>query len=49
MTQLIKKSPGAFTLVELLVVIAIVGGLAVLVVPAIKSADAFGKINGGFV
>jgi prepilin-type N-terminal cleavage/methylation domain-containing protein/prepilin-type processing-associated H-X9-DG protein len=38
MTQPIKKSPRAFTLVELLVVIAIVGGLAVLVVPAIKSA-----------
>ena len=37
-TQPIKKSPGAFTLVELLVVIAIVGGLAVLVIPGIKSA-----------
>ena len=38
MTQPIKKSPRAFTLVELLVVIAIVGGLAVLVIPGIKSA-----------
>ena len=37
-TQPIKKSPRAFTLVELLVVIAILGGLAVLVIPAIKSA-----------
>ncbi len=37
-TQPIKKSPSAFTLVELLVVIAILGGLAVLVIPAIKSA-----------
>ena len=37
-TQPIKKSPSAFTLVELLVVIAIVGGLAVLVIPGIKSA-----------
>ena len=37
-TQPIKKSPRAFTLVELLVVIAIVGGLAALVIPAIKSA-----------
>ena len=37
-TQTIKKSSRAFTLVELLVVIAIVGGLAVLVIPAIKSA-----------
>lgn len=37
-TQRIKKSPRAFTLVELLVVIAIVGGLAALVIPAIKSA-----------
>ena len=37
-TQPIKKSPSAFTLVELLVVIAIVGGLAALVIPAIKSA-----------
>jgi len=35
-TQPIKKSPSAFTLVELLVVIAIVGGLAALVVPAVK-------------
>jgi prepilin-type processing-associated H-X9-DG protein/prepilin-type N-terminal cleavage/methylation domain-containing protein len=35
-TQSIKKSPSAFTLVELLVVIAIVGGLAALVVPAVK-------------
>ena len=35
-TQPIKKSPRAFTLVELLVVIAIVGGLAALVVPAVK-------------
>lgn len=37
-TQPIKKIPKAFTLVELLVVIAIVGGLAALVIPAIKSA-----------
>ena len=37
-TQPIKKFPRAFTLVELLVVIAIVGGLAALVIPAIKSA-----------
>ena len=37
-TQPIKISPSAFTLVELLVVIAIVGGLAALVIPAIKSA-----------
>ncbi len=36
-TQPIKKSPCAFTLVELLVVIAILGGLAALVVPAVKS------------
>ena len=35
-TQPIKKFPRAFTLVELLVVIAIVGGLAALVVPAVK-------------
>lgn len=35
-TQPIKKSLSAFTLVELLVVIAIVGGLAALVVPAVK-------------
>ena len=35
-TQPIKKSPRAFTLVELLVVIAILGGLAALVVPAVK-------------
>jgi prepilin-type N-terminal cleavage/methylation domain-containing protein/prepilin-type processing-associated H-X9-DG protein len=35
-TQPIKKSPSAFTLVELLVVIAILGGLAALVVPAVK-------------
>ena len=35
--QPIKKSPRAFTLVELLVVIAILGGLAALVVPAVKS------------
>ena len=35
-TQPIKKSPRAFTLVELLVVIAIVGGLAALLVPAVK-------------
>ena len=36
MTQPGKKIPRAFTLVELLVVIAIVGGLAALVVPAVK-------------
>jgi prepilin-type N-terminal cleavage/methylation domain-containing protein/prepilin-type processing-associated H-X9-DG protein len=36
-TQPIKKFPRAFTLVELLVVIAILGGLAALVVPAVKS------------
>lgn len=35
-TQPIKKSPKAFTLVELLVVIAVVGGLAALMVPAVK-------------
>jgi len=35
-TQPIKKFPRAFTLVELLVVIAILGGLAALVVPAVK-------------
>ena len=35
-TQPGKKIPRAFTLVELLVVIAIVGGLAALVVPAVK-------------
>ena len=35
-TQPIKKSPRAFTFVELLVVIAIFGGLAALVVPAVK-------------
>ena len=35
-TQPIKNSPKAFTLVELLVVIAILGGLAALVVPAVK-------------
>ena len=38
MTQPKNKIPPAFTLTELLVVIAIVGGLAALLIPAIKSA-----------
>jgi prepilin-type processing-associated H-X9-DG protein/prepilin-type N-terminal cleavage/methylation domain-containing protein len=46
MSSRCKKSVAGFTLVELLVVIAIVGGLAALLVPAVKSANNSAKSAG---
>jgi len=42
-SQFVKRNSTAFTLTELLVVIAILGGLAALVIPAIKSATISAK------